>query len=222
MNEATPSIRALRSVNVFGSSMLRVTPDIAAIVVAVSCCEPRPEVAFSAARKAAQAVNAYLHKAGVKDFGSSRITLTQERRFSQDEVIFAGYRAQITFNIIAREMDQVDALLAGVIASGATELHSVSFQTSQMKEVRADARRRAVTAAREKAELYCNAAGVRAGRVLLIEDVNPNSVPAYNEVHHPRGASTPPVDATEPGSIDPGAIVVTAAVNVMFEIESVC
>ena len=47
--------------------------------------------------------------------------------------------------------------------AGANELTSVTFQTTRLKEVRADARRRAVAAAREKAELYCSAAGVSAG-----------------------------------------------------------
>jgi hypothetical protein len=54
-----------------GSSVLRVTPDMASIVVAVSRIEKMPDAAFSKAREGAKSVNADLQKVGVKDFGSS-------------------------------------------------------------------------------------------------------------------------------------------------------
>jgi uncharacterized protein YggE len=66
-------------------------------------------------------------------------------------------------------MDKVDPLLSGLIAAGANELTSVTFQTTRLKDLRADARRRPVAAAREKAELYCQAAGVTVGTVLAID-----------------------------------------------------
>jgi uncharacterized protein YggE len=72
------SVRTTHGVKVFGSAVLRVAPDTASIVVAVSRLEQKPEIAFSKAREGAQGVTAYLHKAGVKDFGSSRVTLSQE------------------------------------------------------------------------------------------------------------------------------------------------
>jgi uncharacterized protein YggE len=114
-----------------------------------------------------------LHKAGVKDFGSSRVTLSQEFRYSNGESKFVGYQAKIEFNVVLREMDKVDAVLSELIAAGANTPTSVTFQTTRLKELRADARRRAVAAAREKAELYSGAAGAAIGPVLAIEDLNP-------------------------------------------------
>src|SRR5215212_2865271 len=170
-------------VKVFGSAVVRVAPDTASIVVAVSRLEPKPEAAFAKAREGAQGVTAYLHKAGVQDFGSSRVTLSQEFRYANGENKFVGYQAKIEFHVVLREMDKVDAVLAGLIAAGANTLTSVTFQTTRLKELRAEARRRAVAAAREKAELYCGAAGIAAGRVLAIEDVNPESLSGRNEGH---------------------------------------
>ena len=152
--------RVSNGVTAFGSAVLRVAPDTASIMVAVSRIEQKPDAAFLKAREAAQSVNSYLHKAGVKDFGSSRVTLSQEYRWTNNENRFIGYQARITFNVFLREMDRVDSVLTGLIAAGANELTSVTFQTTRLKELRADARRRAVGAAREKADLYCKAAGV--------------------------------------------------------------
>lgn len=219
MDDDVRNKRTGHGVKVFGSAVLRVAPDTASIVVAVSRIEQKPEAAFAKSREGAQGITAYLHKAGVKDFGSSRVTLSQEFRYSNGESKFIGYQAKIEFNVVLREMDKVDAVLSGLIAAGANTLTSVTFQTTRLKELRADARRRAVAAAREKADLYCGAAGVAVGRVLAIEDVNPETLTGRSEGHTYREAA-PGDDCGEPGAIDPGAISVGAAVNVVYQIEA--
>jgi uncharacterized protein YggE len=209
--------RPAQGVRVFGSAVVRVAPDTASIAVAVSRTEQKPEAAFAKAREAAKAVTAHLHKAGVTDFGTSRVTLSQETRYVNGEQRFAGYQAKIGFNVVVRELDQVDGLIAGLVAAGANDLTAVTFQTTRLRDVRADARRRAVAAAREKAELYCQAAGVGVGDVLAIEDVNPESLSGRGEGHTFREPA--PDDSGEPGAIDPGAITVGAAVQVVYRIE---
>lgn len=208
----------IEGVKVFGSAVLRVAPDTASIVVAVSRIEQKPDGAFAKAREGAQGVNTFLHKTGIKDFGSSRVSLSQEFRYTNNENRFVGYKAKIEVNVVLRDLDKVDTLLTGLIAAGANELASVTFQTTRLKDLRADARRRAVAAAREKAELYCQAAGVAVGRVLSIEDVNPEMLSGRSEGHTYREAAA--VDDTgDPGAMDPEAIMVGAAVNVVYTIE---
>lgn len=206
-----------QGVKVFGSAIVRVTPDTASIVVAVSRIEHKPEEAFAKAREAAQSVNAYLHQAGIKDFGSSRITLSEAYRYIGGQNTFVGYDATIGFNIVIREMDRVDNLLTGVLTAGANSLTSVTFQTTRLKNLRAEARRRAVVAAREKAELYCEVAGVTVGNVLAIEDVNPDVLTKRSTGHSPR-EQMPIEDDGNPGVIDPGAITVGAAVDITYQI----
>lgn len=91
----------------------------------------------------------------------------------------------------------------------------MTFQTSRLAEVRAQSRHNAVAAARAKAELYAQAAGMRLGRVLHIEDVDPN-VLRGGEGHNTRLA--PPEEEGTPQTFDPAAIVVTAAVLLSFEL----
>ncbi len=215
MDRDADSNHPVHGVKVFGSAVIRVAPDTASIVVAVSRLEQQPERAFAEAREAAQAVTAYLHKSAFKDFGSSRITLSQEFRYHNGDNKFVGYQAKIEFNVVLREMDKVDTVLSGLIAAGANTLTSVTFQTTRLKELRADARRRAMVAAREKAELYCAAAGVGIGPVVSIQDINPESLTGRSEGHTYREAA-PVDDSGEPGAIDPGAITIGAAVNVVY------
>ena len=52
MDEVHTDIRSLPSVKVFGSAVVRVSPDVASIIVAVARTEQKPEKAFTMAREA--------------------------------------------------------------------------------------------------------------------------------------------------------------------------
>ncbi len=104
-------------------------------------------------------------------------------------------------------------LLTGLIAAGANELTSVTFETTRLKQIRADARRQAVAAAREKAELYCTEAGVPVGRVIAIEDANPDLLVMRRESHLTGGGTGGGDQA-----IDPAMITIGASVYLTFDI----
>ena len=136
MDEVHADIRSLPSVKVFGSAVARVSPDTASIIVAVSQTEQEPEKAFTKAREGVQAVNAFLRESAIQEFGSSRVSLSRESRYTSGESRFVGYKAKIEFNVVLREMDTLEILLSGLIGAGANELTSVTFQTTRLKELR--------------------------------------------------------------------------------------
>ena len=88
-----------------------------------------------------------------------------------------------------------------------------------MKEERVRARKLAVSAAIEKAQIYCSAAGVVLGRVIHIEDANPMRV----QREMGRGLHGAPTDYDdddgESGPLDPSLIEISGAVYVTFEIQ---
>jgi uncharacterized protein len=206
-------------INVFGSSVVRIEPDIASFKFAVSRLEQHPRDSFASAHKAAKSVREYLTKIGLKDVGFSRMTLAPEFRYTAGEQRFVGYTARVTFHLLLRNLDQMEEVVSGVIDAGTNEINAVDFQTSQLKEIRAEARRRAVEAAREKAENYCQAAGVGLGRVLHIEDVNPDILGGTREGHVLREVQ---LDDEGPlQAFTPGSITVGAAVMVAFELKQI-
>ena len=215
MYESQP-IQTPFGVSVFGSAILRVSPDVASIEVSVSRIENQPKSAFSSARKATSEVRNFLKKANIGDVGSSRVTLSQEFRYSGGEQRFLGYKAKVGFNIVLEDLDLVEEILIGVVDAGANEVNSVRFQTRDLKALRAQARERAVEAAAEKARTYCNAAKVRLGSVLHIEDVNPDILTGRNEGHV--RVQVEPDDTGDLRAFDPGAITVAGAVRVGFSI----
>ncbi len=211
----TQSIERPFGINVFGSSRVRIGPDIASLGFAVARLASHPKDAFQEARAGAQSVHAFLAQLGLDDIGSSRVTLAQTFRYTEGEQRFVGYTARVAFHVLLHDLDRMEAVLSGVVDAGANEVNSVELQTSRLKEVRADARQRAVEAAREKALNYCKAAGVSLGPVVHIEDVNPDTLEMGRSGHMAR--ETQPDDEGALRAFDPGSIVVGAAVLVAFE-----
>ncbi len=147
---------------------------------------------------------------------TSRVSVSQTFRHTGGEQRFVGYTARIAFHVLLHDLDRMEDLVAGVVDAGANEVSTVEFQTTKLKEHRAEARRRAVAAAREKAENYCRAADVALGPVIHIEDVNPEMLQGREGSHVMREIEP---DDTQPiRAFDPGSIIVGGAVRVAFEI----
>lgn len=218
MWEHNLTIRKPFGLSVFGSALLKAAPDCASILASVSRLEQSPPDAFANARMAAQKVAEFLRKAKTPDVGTSRISLSQEFRYTGGESKFIGYQATVDFSIVIRELDRIEEVLSGLVESGANELKSLSLQTTRLKELRAEVRRMAVAAAREKALIYAEAAGIELGEVIHIEDVNPNVLQGRGEGHVRR---EPVVDNDmAKQSLDPGSIDVGAAVLIGYSIRA--
>lgn len=205
-------------VSVFGSSMVRVEPDLASILCGVVALHEKPIEAFAEVRAAAQAVRAFLQRARLSDVASSRITLKQEFRYVQGEQRPMGYLARVGFHVLLRELDRIEEILVGLVEAGASEIGGVDLQTTQLKDLRVEARRRALEAAREKALVYCAAAGVGLGPPIHIEDLNPEILLGVRDGHVLHLAPADDVGAAR--AFDPGGISVGAAVQVVFALSA--
>jgi uncharacterized protein len=210
------AIRQPFGVTTFGSSVLRIEPDTASLRFAVARIEKHPKEAFRAVCEGAQAVRTYLQRTNLKEVSSSRVTLSQTWRHINGVQTFVGYTARVTFHLLLYDLDRIEEVLTGIIDAGVNEVSEAELHTSRLKEIRADARRRAVEAAREKAANYCQAAEVALGKVVHIEDVNPEVLSSRYEGHVMRKME--PDDSGVLQAFDPGSIVIGAAVLVSFKI----
>jgi uncharacterized protein YggE len=201
-------------VKVFGSAVLRVEPDVASLHFAVARQAKQPKDAFRDTHQAAKGIRAYLSQAGAGDVAASRISLSRVYEYVNQRQQATGYSAKVSFNVLLTNLDRMEEILTGVVDAGANEIGAVEFRTTRLKEYRAEARRRAVAAAREKAEIYCRAAGVALGSVVSLEDVHPEALRGTGEGHTSNEA--PSDDAGPERALAPGSIVVGAAVSVVF------
>ena len=204
-------------ISVFGSAVVRIEPDTAVIALSVSRVNPHPKEGFRAVREAARKIQAFLAENQIYDAGSSRIRLSEELRYEGGVNKFVGYRTEVDFRIVLTDLNRVEEILSGLVDMGVTAIHTVNFTTTRLKEVRAEARHQAYLEAREKAEVYCKAAGVEVGEVIHIEDVDPDRLERSERRFHTL-PELQPEDEDVAVAFDPSNIVVAGAVVVAFKI----
>jgi uncharacterized protein YggE len=88
----------------------------------------------------------------------------------------------------SRELDGVQQLLVDVVAAGANEIQAMSFDVIDKPALRAEARN---AAARRKAQLYADAAGVRLARYCTSMTWTPRSSAKAATAVTPRRSANP-------------------------------
>ncbi|MFI6763423.1 SIMPL domain-containing protein [Micromonospora sp. NPDC050417] len=195
-------------ITAFGAASVKAVPDLVRIRFKIVRVEQAPAAAFEAARAAVRAVRGVLRQHRIDDSAvdGSRLDLKTATEYVGGARNFVGYQCQAAFAIESGVLDDVEPLLVDVVAAGANEIEGVDFDVIAKRELRAEARRKAVAAARAKADLYAEAAGVRVGAVLHVEDVDPEQPGTSRYRSHAEAAATTAQD------LAPGHIVVSAAV----------
>jgi uncharacterized protein len=197
-----------------GAASVRVAPDLVRTRFKVIRLEQTPSQAFAAASDAVHAVREALRAHQVPDSAVERSRLDLKSSFTSygPDRKFLGYQCKASFALQSANLDDVQHLLVDLVAAGANEIEAVEFDVTAKAELRAQARRQAVAAARSKAELYAGAAGVRLGAVLHIDDVDPE----HGTIQVYRSAAS--AGGPAPEDLAPGHVVVSAAVVIGFSI----
>jgi len=204
-------------VTVFGSAIIRIEPDVASLQFSVVQIAKQPKEAFSTTRQIAAKIHKYLRDAGIQDVKASSIQLREWRSIGSRNQEPDGYETELEFHILLDDTERIEEILVGVIEIGANRIRHVGLDTTHLKELRADVRQRAIIAARQKAKIYCEAAGVEIGKVLHIEDMNPEKMRKYSG-HG--GVQQIELDYDEtPRAFNPGSIIVNAAVKVTYALK---
>ncbi|HEX6683370.1 MAG TPA: SIMPL domain-containing protein [Candidatus Limnocylindrales bacterium] len=214
MSISTQMVERPWGMSVYGAASVKAKPDLARIRFKVVRLAQTPEAVFSTVSEAVHAVRQCLRDHSVVDSSveSSRLNLKTVWDYGKSRK-FAGYECHASFSVESGDLDDVQALLVDLVAAGANEIDEVTFDVKAKRELRAQARQKAVAAAREKAELYAAAAGVRMGTVQHIEDVDPERMGAVPY----RGSHSSGQEASGE-DFAPGHVVVSAAVVLGFSI----
>ncbi len=201
-------------ISVYGAASVNATPDTVRLRIAVDRTKDTPAQAFSSAREGVTALRQTFRRYGIPEeaVSSSRLGLRTEWEGYNANRTFQGYRCQADFSVTLTDMDSLEQLLVDAVEAGANRVDGVDFDVRDKPALRARARKEAVRAARGKAELYAEAAGVTLGTVVHIEDVDPEGPLASRYRGH--GGYEP---ASE-GDLAPGQVSVQGAVLLGFSL----
>lgn len=213
--KSTQYIDAPWGAPVFGAASVDSAPDLARLRVAIKQTCPTPAEAFEITRSAVNHVREVLRRHAIPDaaVSASRLNLTTAYRFVNNERKFIGYDCTASFVIEVRALEALETVLVDVVEAGANRVDGIEFDVSSKRQLRAQARKAAVAAAREKAELYASAAGVQLGQVIHIQDIDSETM---QNTYRSHGESMG--NGGDGDDLTPGKITVSAGVLLGFSL----
>ncbi len=189
------------SITVFGSAVVSAEPDIAQLRIGVVTHHASASRALSMNKEAMSKLLKALQEHGVskRDLQTSSLTLSPQYHHGTRGRIpdISGYNATNLLQVKVRKLDTIGALLDNAVRTGVNRIEGVTFSVDDPATLKDKARRDAVTDARHKATLYAEAADVKLGKVLAVQEM-PGAVPFPKQMSAVALTSTP----VEPGDIE--------------------
>jgi uncharacterized protein YggE len=212
-----------RQVSVTGTVESKTSPD--QIVWRITLTDTDPDMrtakaANDARVKAVMALRETLEIAeGDFETGTVSIHREYERGNHGQRGAFRHFVVNRHVTLRQRDLSRFDEFLDHLVSSTEMEV-SFSFESSRMRDVRAEARLAALKAAKEKASAMAEVVGAQLGRVLTIDEHPPGDggrhfAFANNAMH---SMTTPSADLASETFV-PGAIRVSVTVYATFALE---
>jgi len=129
--------------------------------------------------------------------------------------VFAGYTISKTVVVKLRDIGKFENFFSEIIKIGITEVSRVSFESSQLRKYKDQARAMAIKAAREKATALAAEIGQTIGKAISIEEENVDGFVSRGANYSSNSFSTDGEDDEEE-TFAAGTISVKAQVKVSF------
>jgi uncharacterized protein YggE len=193
-------------------------PDMARVDASVVAEADNASQAMADQRERMSAVMTALIDAGVAeaDIQTSGLSLSPiygsyDRQQNGQGPRITGYRASNRVTVTARDLTLVGPTLDALVEAGANDIGNIMFDFEDSTELLNDARRDAVAQLLERAQLYADAADMRIGRILEM-----NESGGYRPMMQREATRAFSADAATP--VAPGEMSLTVNVSATFEI----
>lgn len=199
-----------------GVGTVTANPDVAHVQLGVQTRSADPRQAVEQATARMNTISAALQAQGVavNDIQTSNFSLSYQQDYGPTGAgpATSVYVVDNTLSVVVRKLDSLGAVLGAAIEAGANNVYGLEFGFSNLAELQAQARQKAVADARTRAEQLASAAGVTLGAPLAItEDV-------YSGPAQPMGRMTAALDSVSAVPVFAGQSQVTVYVNITYAI----
>jgi uncharacterized protein len=169
-------MRSPASITVMGSGTVSAPPDTAELTAGVVTQAPSAAQALAANSAAVEAMLKSLHSLGIaqKDIQTTSITVAPQHRQGKGDSQppqIVGYEVSNQIRVKVRDLSSLGRVLDAQVTQGANVVSGIRFGVQEPTPRLDEARRKAMVDARRKAEVYANAAGVKLGRPLSVQEV---------------------------------------------------
>jgi uncharacterized protein len=193
-----------RSLSITASGQVTAAPDMVSITTGVLAEAETAKQAVDANSAAMRNVIAVLKAAGIadRDVQTADFSVQPKYVYPQDgsntPPKLVGYIVTNQVTIRVREIKSIGDVLDKVVQAGSNQIAGITFGVSNADALLDKARQSAVAAARRKAEIYAEAAGVKLGAVLSISEASQSNGPQpMRQMAMAEKSSSVPVEAGE-------------------------
>jgi len=193
-------------------------PDVAIISTGVVTRAATATAAIRANATRMERVRAALRQAGIadKDIQTSSINLNPEYSYQQNKApVLTGYSASNQVSVRFRDIGETGKILDALVAEGANQINGPSLTIDKPELALDEARLKAITNGRARADLYARALGMRVTRLLSVSEGGGYAVPPPMPMY----ARAEAASADAATKIDPGEQKVQVSVALSFELQ---
>jgi len=198
-----------------GSGQVEVPPTQAVVTVGAqiqrqAAAEASAEVSRIADQMLSRLQALGIRRQDIRTSGVQLVPVFSTPRDGAPQIV--GYRATYTLTVILTDLRLVGQAVDESVRAGANQILGITFGLRDASEARREALALAVREARDKAEAIVRAAGLQIkGIAQIAEESVDVEVRAFS-----RAAPTAPVPQPVPTPVEPGLIMVTARVTMVF------
>ncbi|MCO6185527.1 SIMPL domain-containing protein [Rhizobium sp. L1K21] len=162
-------------ITVSGHGEISAKPDMAVVQFGVQKVEATARAALDANNEAMTKVIALLKEAGVeeKNIQTSGFSISPQMDYRSDSSTpgkITGYQVRNSVTVKVTDLASIGKLLDSAVDAGLNEGGQIAFTNQDMRKLTRQAETRAVKDALEKAKLLAEAAGVKPGKIISINE----------------------------------------------------
>ena len=195
-------------------------PDVADLSAGVMTQSKTASEAMRLNAQKMTAVVAALKRAGIadRDIQTSGINLNPQYMYRENQPpLLTGYQANNNVSVRVRDIANMGKTIDALVAQGSNQINGPTFRLDKPEPALDEARVAAMKKARERAELYAKASGLRVKRIMQISEGSAVTPPPYPVPVMRAQSMAEAKDASTP--VAAGEVELSVTVNVVFELE---
>jgi len=207
------------TISVTGEGKVTSIPDIATVNLGTTIERKTVAAAQAENTRIMNAVMAKLSEFDVekKDVQTTNYGINPQYDWNDGKQTLRGYTVNQSVTVKIRNLDNVGDIIGAAGELGANQVGSLNFTIDEPEKLRAEARLKALQAAKAKAEALAEVVGVKLVRVVSFDESSSAPVPGprfydFNMAKEAAGAAPAPV-------IEGGSAEVTVNATVTYQIE---
>jgi len=201
-------------IHVTGEGIVKVAPDKVTIKSQIEHEGQNATSVKSQNDEVVDKVIKYLKAEGVAEKNINTNYINLNKRYNYNDKTYT-YVANQAISITLEDIGKYEAIMKGLLENGLNGINGVEFESSDIEKHKAEARRKAVLNAKEKAEALAEPLGQTVGNAFMIsEGSNNNYQPVYGSMRIKGSAD----EASNQETIAPGEMEINIKVNVAFQL----